>query len=887
MTAKEVRETFLSFFEGKGHTRVPSSSLVPHDDPTLLFTNAGMVQFKDVFLGKEKRPYTRATSCQKCVRAGGKHNDLENVGYTARHHTFFEMLGNFSFGDYFKREAIFFAWELLTEVYRLPKDRLWVTIFQDDDEAFEIWAREVGFPEDRIVRMGEKDNFWAMGDTGPCGPCSEIIIDQGEDMACGPGCDIYCDCDRFLELWNLVFMQFNRDREGKLTPLPKPSIDTGMGLERLAAVLQGVRSNFDTDLFRPLISFIEDLSGVAYGASEATDVSIRVIADHARATAFLISDGVLPSNEGRGYVLRRILRRAARYGRILGMGDPFLYRVTDRVVEMMKGVYPELVEARELVAKITRMEEERFSTTLEYGLRVLGEIVEEVKARGGRVLPGKALFKLYDTYGFPVDLAQDVAREEGLEVDLEGFDREMERQREQARASWAGETREIPPVYGELEKSRGPIVFTGYETLEDRGRVVAIIRQGDLVNALGEGEEGEVVLDRTPFYGESGGQVGDRGYLEGVEARFLVEDTQKPLPNLFVHRGRVERGALKVGDEVLARVAEEERKNTMAHHTATHLLHWALRQVLGDHVKQAGSLVAPDRLRFDFTHFAPLTPQELRWVEDLVNQRIWEDHPVETVVTDLEEAIRMGAMALFDEKYGDKVRLVMVGDFSKELCAGTHVRRTGNIGMFRIVHEGGVAAGVRRIEALARGALLEYIRKEDSTMRAIGDLLKAKPGEELPKVERLLLQVKELEKEMARLKDRLASQVAGDILSDVKEVEGVKLLAVRMDGTDVDALRSMADSLRQKLGRAAVLLASVSGGKVTLLCAVTRDIAGKRLHAGELVKTVARVVGGSGGGRADMAQAGGKDVGKVGEAMELFYKLAEETLSPGSGEGNR
>ncbi len=879
MTANEVRETFLSFFEKKGHTRVPSSSLVPHNDPTLLFTNAGMVQFKDVFLGQDKRPYSRATSCQKCVRAGGKHNDLENVGYTARHHTFFEMLGNFSFGDYFKREAIAFAWELLTEVYKLPKDRLWVTIYQDDDEAFEIWSKEVGFPEERIVRMGEKDNFWAMGDTGPCGPCSEIIIDQGEDMACGPNCDIYCDCDRFLELWNLVFMQYNRDKEGNLTPLPKPSIDTGMGLERLTAVLQGVRSNFDTDLFRPLISFIEDLSGVSYGASETTDVSIRVIADHARATTFLIADGVLPSNEGRGYVLRRILRRAARYGRILGMREPFLYRVTDRVVEMMKGVYPEVLEARELVAKITRMEEERFSSTLEYGLRVLAEMVEEVKARGEKVLPGKALFKLYDTYGFPVDLAQDVAREEGLEVDLEGFDKEMERQREQARASWTGEAQEVPPVYAELEKTRGPILFTGYETMEDKGKVIAIIKDGQQVKALEEGQEGEVILDRTPFYGEAGGQVGDRGYLESLEARFRVEDTQKPLPNLYVHIGRVEKGTLRVGDQVLARVDEEDRKNTMAHHTATHLLHWALRQVLGDHVKQAGSLVAPQRLRFDFTHFAPLTPQELKMVEDLVNQRIWEDHPVKTVVTDLDKAIEMGAMALFDEKYGDKVRLVMVGDFSKELCAGTHVARTGNIGMFKIIHEGGVAAGIRRIEALARGALLEHIRKEDSTIRAIGELLKAKPGEELPRVEKLLAQVKELEKEISRLKDRLASQATGDILSDVKEMDGVKVLAVRMDGTDVEALRAMADRLRQKLGTAAILLASASEGKVTLLCALTKDIAGKRLHAGELVKTVARVVGGGGGGRPDMAQAGGKDVAKVDEAMELFYKLVEEKLA--------
>ncbi len=879
MTTDEVREAFLSYFESKGHTRVPSSSLVPHSDPTLLFTNAGMVQFKDTFLGKEKRPYTRATSCQKCVRAGGKHNDLENVGYTARHHTFFEMLGNFSFGDYFKREAILFAWELLTEIFKLPKERLWVSVYKDDDEAFELWTSEVGFPKERIVRLGEKDNFWSMGDTGPCGPCSEIIIDQGEEMACGPSCDIHCECGRFLELWNLVFMQFNRDKKGNLEPLPKPSIDTGMGLERIVAVLQGVRSNFDTDLFKPLIAFVDELSGIPYGSDPKADISIRVIADHARATAFLIADGVLPSNEGRGYVLRRILRRAARHGRLLGLSDPFLFKVAEQVVEVMKGPYPELIKAKELITKITRMEEERFAYTLEYGLRVLDEMVESAKKKGDRVLAGRSLFKLYDTFGFPLDLAQDVAKEQGLEVDLEGFEREMSKQREQARASWGGQGVEAPPVYEAIYKEKGPGVFTGYERLEDEGEVIALIKGEERVEMLIEGEEGEVILDRTPFYGEAGGQVGDTGILRHSKGLFQVTDTQKPLPNLFVHKGVMAKGELRIGDKVLASVDMEKRRDTMAHHTATHILHWALRQVLGDHVKQAGSLVSPDRLRFDFTHFAPLAPQEIEKVEGLVNRQIWEDHPVQTLTTDLDTAIEMGAMALFDEKYGDTVRLVMVGDFSKELCAGTHVERTGSIGMFKIMHEGGVAAGVRRIEALARGALLKHFREKDETLRSIGELLKARPGQELQRVERLIAQVKELEKEVSKLKNQLASQATMDLLSEVREVEGVKVLAVRMDGADTEALRSMADRLRERLGTSALLLASAQGEKATLLCALTKDIAGERLHAGEIVKTLAPIVGGGGGGRPDIAQAGGKRPQKIAEAVSTFYSMVKERLT--------
>jgi alanyl-tRNA synthetase len=674
-------------------------------------------------------------------------------------------------------------------------------------------------------------------------------------------------------------MQYNRDKEGKLTSLPKPSIDTGMGLERLTAVLQNVRSNFDTDLFKPLISFVGDISGCPYGQSQEEDISMRVIADHARAVAFLISDGVLPSNEGRGYVLRRILRRAARHGRKIGLGEPFLYKVANQVIEMMKGVYPELLGARELITKITRMEEERFSSTLESGLRVLSEMVSEIKGRGEDVLPGKALFKLYDTFGFPVDLAQDIAREEGFGVDLAGFDSEMARQRELARSSWTGEMLEVPEVYKEIDRDKGAIVFTGYEHMMDEGKVIAIVKDGIQVEELREGDEGELIMDRTPFYGEAGGQVGDVGVMESPQAFFRVNDTIKPLPNLFVHKGIVERGLIRLGDPLLAKVDSERRENTMAHHTSTHLLHWALRQVLGDHVKQAGSLVAPERLRFDFTHFAPLTPEELERVEDLVNQRIWEDHPVETRVTDLDSAIELGAMALFDEKYEDKVRLVMVGEFSKELCAGTHVNRTGNIGMFKITHEGGVAAGIRRIEAVARRALLNHIRVETGALRSIGELLKAPAGNEVSRVERLLAQTKELEREISRLKDRLASQATVDVLSNVKEIQGVKVIAVRMDNADIDALRSIADKLRQQLGTAAVLIASAMDKKAVLLCALTRDLLERRLHAGELVKAVAPLVGGGGGGLPDMAQAGGKAPENLDKAMDAFYRLVEERLT--------
>ena len=874
MDSKEIRETFLDFFEKRGHTRVKSSSLIPHGDPSLLFTNAGMVQFKNVFLGLEKRPYTRATSCQKCVRAGGKHNDLENVGKTARHHTFFEMLGNFSFGDYFKREAILYAWELLTEVYKLPKEKLWVTIYKDDDEAFEIWTKEVGFPADRIVRMGEKDNFWAMGDTGPCGPCSEIIIDQGEDMACGPNCGVgKCDCDRFLELWNLVFMQYNRDESGKLTPLPKPSIDTGMGLERITAVLERVRSNFDTDLFKPLIEFVCNETGVNYGEAERSDVAIRVLADHARATAFLLADGLLPSNEGRGYVLRRIIRRASRYARILGYEKPLLYKVCGVVVDKMGEIYPELIDARDFIAQVAKAEEERFAHTLEAGMKLLDEIVEELREKGEKVIDGASLFRLYDTYGFPLDLVQDVADEEGLELDLEGFERHMREQRERARASWVGSGEEgVKPVHKEAKERAGETKFVGYEVDETETEVVAIIKDDTLVDELTEGEEGEIVLKETPFYAESGGQVGDTGVIKGDNGLFEVKDTQKPMDKFHVHIGVVRRGRIRVGDRVKASIDAAKRRITEAHHTATHLLHWALREVLGPHVKQAGSLVAPDRLRFDFTHFKALTPEEIEKVERLVNAKIWEDHEVYKFETDIDEALKMGAMALFGEKYGERVRVVKVGDFSIELCGGTHVARSGNIGIFKVVSESAVSSGVRRIEAVCREAAYEYVLKKERILKQVDELLKAREGEEPDRIERLQKRIKELEKEIEKLKSFSAADVISEIAGRAVDVNGVKVAWGVLDDIDMGTLRDMVDQLKKKLKSCVVLLASKTGKGVSMVLGVTKD-ATDRYDASKLIKEVAKEVKGGGGGRPDMAQAGGKDASAVEKAVEKFKKL--------------
>ena len=878
MKASELRKLFLDYFAKRGHKVVPSSSLVPKNDPTLLFTNAGMVQFKGVFLGEDQRDYKRAVTSQKCVRAGGKHNDLENVGHTARHHTFFEMLGNFSFGDYFKKEAIEFAWEFLTKEVKLPADKLWATVYKDDDEAFELWRTAVGIPAERIVRLGEKDNFWSMGDTGPCGPCSEIIIDQGPEMSCGkPSCSVGCDCDRYLEIWNLVFMQYNRDETGKLTPLPKPSIDTGMGLERLSAVCQKVRSNFETDLFQSIIKEIAALAGVPYHKDGQTDISYQVCADHLRAMTFLISDGVLPSNEGRGYVLRRILRRASRYGRLIGINKPFLYKLTGAVVDEMKGAYPDLMDSREHVAKVVLLEEERFATTLESGLALLNETVEKLKSANKVMIPGDVLFKLYDTFGFPLDLVSDMARDMNLELDEEGYRKAMQEQRDKARAAWAGSGEEkVKPVYREIATGIKRTIFTGYGMLEGTGEIVALIKGDKKVTEVKEGDEAEIIVDRSPFYAESGGQVGDRGELLGEASKFHVEDTVKPVEGIFVHKGKVRKGGFKVGDAVLAKVNTEERMDTVRHHTATHILHATLRSVLGEHVKQAGSLVAPDRCRFDFTHYTSLSEREKERIEELVNERIIENHPVETVEMDIDQAIATGAMALFDEKYGDKVRVVSVKDVSKELCGGTHAQASGDIGLFKIVSETGIAAGVRRLEILAGRRAYQTVRKEEQSLREIGQLLKASDPDVVGRVERLISQLKDAEKELDRLKHKMQASEAGAIVSDVKVIKGVRVLARHVENMDPKDLRDFGDKLRNNIKSGILALGLSKDDKVSIVVMVSKDLV-PRFHAGNLIKEMAAVLGGTGGGKPDLAQAGGKDPSKLDAALQELYAAVERS----------
>ena len=877
MKANDLRKLFLDYFAARGHKIVPSSALVPRNDPTLLFTNAGMVQFKGLFLGEESRDYQRAVTSQKCMRAGGKHNDLENVGHTARHHTFFEMLGNFSFGDYFKKDAIAFAWGFLATTVKLPKEKLWITIYKDDDEAFKLWQEVAGVSADRIVRLGEKDNFWQMGDTGPCGPCSEILIDQGPEVGCGKTtCAVGCDCDRYLEIWNLVFMQFNRDASGTLTPLPKPSIDTGMGLERLSAVVQGVKSNFETDLFQPLIRQIAARAGVPYHKDQQADISYQVIADHLRAMTFLISDGVLPSNEGRGYVLRRVIRRASRYGKIIGIDKPFLYKLTGVVVDEMREAYPELVDGREHVAKVVLLEEERFATTLTAGLALLNETVARIKAGNGKVIPGDVLFKLYDTFGFPLDLVADMARDMDLVLDEEGYRKAMQEQRDKARAAWAGSGEEkIKPVYKEVAKGVKKTVFTGYDMLEGTAEIAAIIKGNKKVDEAHEGDEAEIVLDQTPFYAESGGQVGDKGELLGEAAKFAVSDTAKPVEGIFVHKGTVKKGSFKTGDAVLAKVEAEDRLDAVRHHTATHILHATLRSVLGEHVKQSGSLVAPDRLRFDFTHYTALTEREKERVEQLVNERIIENHPVETTVMDVDQAIATGAMALFDEKYGDKVRVVNVRDVSRELCGGTHAKASGDIGLFKIVSEVGIAAGVRRIEALAGRRAFQAVKKEEQSLREIAELLKASDPDVVGRVERLMSQLREAEKELEKLKHKMQSSQAGDIISEAREINGVRVLAKRVDNMEQKDLRDFGDKLRDKLGSGILALGSAKDGKVSLVVMVSKDLLG-RFHAGHIIKDMASILGGTGGGKPDLAQAGGKDPGKLDEALEALYTIIKK-----------
>ena len=882
----DIRSAFLDFFARHGHTRVASSSLVPAADPTLLFTNAGMVQFKDVFTGAEKRPYVRAVTAQKCVRAGGKHNDLENVGRTARHHTFFEMLGNFSFGDYFKEAAVAYAWEFLTSDLGLPAERLWATIHEGDadmnigpdEEARSLWRRYV--PDERIVACSTKDNFWAMGETGPCGPCSEIIYDQGPGLGCGkPTCAVGCECDRYLELWNLVFMQFERNAAGALTPLPRPSIDTGAGLERLAAVLQNAPSNFDTDLLRPIIGFTEELSGKRYGGDPQTAVSLRVVADHARSTTFLVADGVLPSNEGRGYVLRRILRRGLRHGRLLGLDEPFMARVTGHVVELMQGAYPDLADAREHVARVTLAEEERFGHTLRVGLRLVETLMEEHKAKRQTLVPGADVFRLYDTYGFPVDLLRDIATDTGLALDEAGFERAMAEQRTRARESWGGSGElEIPAGLKDLTAA-ARVEGLWYTALDAEARVVAILGGDDQRSAetLREGATGEVVLDRTPFYPESGGQVGDVGTLAADGLLAEIQDTTRPVPGLVLHRVRVKRGTLRIGQTVRAAVDTARRRMTAKNHTATHLLHAALRQALGDHVKQAGSLVAPDRLRFDFTHFSPLTPQEMDRIEEAVNAQVWENRAVATQVMSLDEALASGAMALFGEKYGERVRVVSVREFSTELCGGTHVGATGEIGLFKIVSQGGVAAGVRRIEAVTGPGAYQHVKREAHVLAETAARLKARPLELADRVEKLAEAGRDLEREVQRLQARLLGGTLERLLQDASEVSGVRVVGALVEATDSKGMRELGDRLREGLRSGVVALAMQADGRVTWVTMVTKDLVG-RLHAGHLARDLAKVTGGGGGGRPDMAEAGGKEPARIPEALAKLPELISAQL---------
>jgi alanyl-tRNA synthetase len=879
-TGKEIRQAFLDYFKEAGHEVVKSASLIPRDDPTLLFTNAGMVPFKRVFLGEEKRSYVRAASSQKCVRAGGKHNDLENVGRTARHHTFFEMLGNFSFGDYFKAEAIRFAWDLLTRVYSLPPDKLYASVYEQDDEAYQLWQQVVGLPTERIVRLGAKDNFWSMGDTGPCGPCSEIIIDQGPAFGCGQAtCAPGCDCDRYLELWNLVFMQFNRDGAGQLTPLPKPSIDTGMGLERITAVKQGVPNNFASDLFRDLIETIETLSGVKIGQQEAIDVSIKVIADHSRALAFLMADGALPSNEGRGYVIRRILRRAARHGKVLGLDRPFLYRMTEVVAATMGDVYPEVRENLPLTVQVVQKEEERFLETLDHGLKLLSEEIDRLKEQGTNRVPGALIFKLYDTYGFPLDIIQDIARDQQLTLDEPGFETSMARQREMSRQSWKGSgEKELQEVYRRLMTRDLKTEFVGYQTLEAESMILAILRDGEETESAQGPAKVEVVTAATPFYAESGGQAGDQGTITGPRGWLIVEETVA-LPNkTIIQRGKIQEGSLTVGEAVSLSVAADWRTPTARNHSATHLLHGALRRVLGEQIKQAGSLVTPKRLRFDFTCFSAPAREELRRVEDLVNEVIRENQPVNTEVTDFDRAVAQGAMALFEEKYGDQVRLVRMGDFSQELCGGTHIQRTGDIGFFKIVSEGSVAAGVRRIEALTGPEALEEVHRREDQLLALAELLKTGPEDLNLRVEKIQAQQKDLERTIARLNKELMTGGGLDgLLGKTREVQGVKVLAALAPTGEAKELRDLADTLRDRLGSGIVIIGGVQDEKALLVTVVTKDLL-PRFHAGKIVKRMAQAVGGSGGGRPDMAQAGGTKPELLEQALKEVYNWIGEDL---------
>lgn len=872
MKSAEIREAFLRFFEEQGHTRVPSSSLVPNNDPTLLFTNAGMNQFKDCFLGQEKRAYTRATSSQKCVRAGGKNSDLENVGYTARHHTFFEMLGNFSFGDYFKKDAINFAWTFLTGVLKLPKDKLWVTVYASDDEAYDIWTKDVGVPPERMIRIGDNkgapyasDNFWTMGDTGPCGPCTEIFYDHGPEIWGGPPGSPDEDGDRYIEIWNNVFMQFNRTADGVLHPLPAPSVDTGMGLERISAVMQHVNSNYDIDLFQSLLKAAAE----AIGCANEGQASLKVVADHIRSCSFLIADGVLPSNEGRGYVLRRIIRRACRHGNKLGATGNFFYKIVAALVAEMGASFPELVREQANIERVLKAEEEQFSKTLEQGLKILEQDLAELK---GTVVPGDVVFKLYDTYGFPMDLTADIARERNLTVDEAGFEREMEAQRVRARSASS-----FGLDYNTLVKVDVPTEFIGYTATEGSAKVIALYKEGKAVDFLNEGDEGVVVLDQTPFYAESGGQVGDCGYLQAGAARFDVRDTTKT-GGAFLHHGAVVAGALKVGETVATHVDADVRHATALNHSATHLLHAALRQVLGEHVQQKGSLVDSQRLRFDFSHFESIKPEQIKALEDIVNAEIRKNTPVQMEETDIETAKQKGAMALFGEKYGDSVRVLsMGGDFSVELCGGIHASRTGDIGLLKITSESGVASGIRRIEAVTGAAALAYLNAAEEQLKEAASLIKGSRENLVDKLSAVLERNRQLEKQLEQLQAKAASAAGDDLSSSAVDVKGVKVLAARLDGQDGKALLALVDQLKNKLGRAVILLGSVHEDKVVLVAGVTKDLTGQ-LKAGDLMKQAAAAVGGKGGGRPDMAQGGGVDAAALDAALALTAPFVEQGI---------
>ncbi len=879
LSAHELRRSFLDYFSERGHISVPSAPLIPQADPTLLFTNAGMNQFKRVFLGEETRAYTRAASVQKCMRAGGKHNDLENVGYTNRHHTFFEMLGNFSFGDYFKEEAIVFGWEYLTQVVGLPPDKLWVTVFCEDDEAFNLWQQRIAVPASRIIRLGEKDNFWQMGDTGPCGPCSEIHIDQGEALGCGQAsCGVGCECDRYLEIWNLVFMQYDRDASGILHPLPKPSIDTGMGLERLAAVSQGVLSNFDIDLFQPIFQAIGERTKKTYGEEASTDRSMRVIADHLRAMTFLIVDGILPSNEGRGYVLRRILRRASRHGRLLGCTEPFLHELTNTVVQEMKAAYPSLEHGASIVVEVVQREEERFIGTLEQGIPILDQLVREAKTQGRRTLEGEAVFKLYDTYGFPLDLVEDVAREERLQLDHESYQRALESQRERARKAATFSATESKPYVKDLKELASPTTFVGYEACEGQGVAQAILKDEKLVQRVSQGDEVEIVLQTSPFYPEGGGQVGDQGNLVGPNGRVQIQSTTKTDGGFFLHQGQVVEGSVRVGDPMKARVNIATRKDAARNHTATHLLHAALRELLGPHVKQYGSLVAPNRLRFDFAHFKPLSSRDIDDLEFLVNEQIRANTAVQTNIMGIQDAIDEGALAFFGDKYGTEVRVVEVGSFSKELCGGTHCLHTGEIGVFRIVSEAGISAGVRRIEALTGAGALRHAKQVDGQLRELVDLMKVSPSDLISKTQKTLATLKETERELEQLKMKLVSSELDKASIDSRVIDGVQVQTQRVDGLTMAELRSLSDRIRHTVPRGVLVLGSSKDEKVSLLVIVSKDL-NNRIQAGDIAKSIATHVNGSGGGRPDMAQAGGSKPDGLPEALSKVFEIVEKRTS--------